>query len=274
MSFFRRKKFDNLKEYSSEEVERRQQNIPVFKDVPGFRFDDSLSPVDFDEEVLTFSKGNKKPIPASIEYLFERRISEKNSKNECEDDLVADQRKKEIPDLDRLLFEQSLIHPDVPKKKDEDNPKDKDFSSARDEEIIDFSKVPLADCKSIRELEKKHMNFYSILSKIQDTHVASDFKSAYDIQDRISYLLNHRTLLYKSLVKELLVYVDSIIEKLESYYLNISEKQKKFNKYNRKVSELKQYKFKTDESIKIIEKNQELALREMEAQKKSAEETS
>lgn len=122
------------------------------------------------------------------------------------------------------------------------------------------------------ELEKKQMNFYSILSQVQEGNSASDFKSAYDIQDRISYLLNHRTLLYKDLVSELISYMDTIIQKLEKYKEDNKEKRFKFNKHNKRISELKRYNYQVDESIKIIDEHQKIAEDQLQKQSQNAKE--
>ncbi|OAL10244.1 hypothetical protein A6V39_02255 [Candidatus Mycoplasma haematobovis] len=131
-----------------------------------------------------------------------------------------------------------------------------------DEELFNYARAPLASEEEIAELESKHMALYSSLSRIQEIQSANDFKSAYQIQDRISYLLNHRTLLYKSLTIELIKFIDSIIKKLDSYYEQASAKYEELKKYNEKISGIKSYKWKADESMKIIQENKEAAERE------------
>lgn len=133
-----------------------------------------------------------------------------------------------------------------------------------DQELFNYAKAPLASEEEISELEKKHMELYSSISRIQEIQSANDFKSAYQIQDRISYLLNHRTLLYKSLTKELIKFIDSIIKKLDSYYEQASVKYAELKVYNEKISGVKNYKWKADESMKIIQETKESAEREFE----------
>nr|WP_014273056.1 hypothetical protein [Mycoplasma haemocanis] len=132
-----------------------------------------------------------------------------------------------------------------------------------DDALFDYAKAPLASEEEIFLLEEKHMKLYAIVARIQENHAEDDFKSAYQIQDRISYLLNHQTLLYKSLTKELIRYLDSIIEKLNDYYEKTSIKYAQLKKHNERISTIKQYKWRSDDSMKIIQENQRLAQQEL-----------
>ncbi|AEG73819.1 hypothetical protein MHF_1589 [Mycoplasma haemofelis Ohio2] len=134
---------------------------------------------------------------------------------------------------------------------------------ALDDALFDYAKAPLASEEEIFLLEEKHMKLYAIVARIQENHAEDDFKSAYQIQDRISYLLNHQTLLYKSLTKELIRYLDSIIEKLNDYHEKTSVKYAQLKKHNERISTIKQYKWKSDDSMKIIQENQRLAQQEL-----------
>lgn len=253
-----KKKTDMNFSYSDEQLNSRKENIPALEGKIGsFK-------LNFDEEFFISFEKNTKPIPASIDYLAKKYRQIKGLSENKE-------KPKEYLDIKDVDFEQSMSVPLEPVKGFE-----KDFENFRKpiKEVVDdnfmekFERVALADEADIKKLEMKHMHFYSLLSKIQEIHSASDFKSAYDIQDRISYLLNHKTLLYKTLVEHLLQYMENIIQKLEDYCKKISKKREKFQDYNKRISALKNYKYKTDESINILDENKEIAETELSKWKK------
>ncbi|ADX97620.1 hypothetical protein [Mycoplasma suis] len=145
---------------------------------------------------------------------------------------------------------ESEEHEKMAKEKEKDSLEDKRLSIAYN--IKDF---PLAEPPLINELCEAHKIFFDYLSKLQETHTPTDFQTAYNIQDRIAYLIDNQTLLYKSLTKQLIKYLNRINEKLKNYYDEITLKQEDLRKLNAQISRFNEYDRKTRERLSFAEED-------------------
>ncbi|KMZ96221.1 hypothetical protein PVNG_02359 [Plasmodium vivax North Korean] len=122
----------------------------------------------------------------------------------------------------------------------------------------DVKDFPLAEPELINKLCESHMVFFHLLSKLQETHTPSDFATAYHIQDRIAYLIDNQTLLYRTLTKKLIKYLDHINEKLKKYYDEITLKQEDLRKINAQITRFNEYDRKTQARLENAGKETEL----------------
>lgn len=252
------------REYTPEEVEKRNADIPSIDFLPGRARSNNFSFGFSDcESEFKVDKAAKIPLPASIEYSAQTDLSanksdvssgEDKEKTFLEVGSRISQRLKgnfarELEDGQGFQFddEASLRNltkqPEIPES--------------------EYLNLNLASEEKINELTRLHMELYSILSKVQEVRVASDLKDAYDIQDRISYVLDNRSLLMDNLVDSLIEYLGDIVKKLEACEREIRLKQARFNEFNRRVSKLKEYKYKTDLSFKLLDENKAIAEEEI-----------
>ncbi|AFN64996.1 hypothetical protein WEN_00975 [Mycoplasma wenyonii str. Massachusetts] len=117
---------------------------------------------------------------------------------------------------------------------------------------------PLAEPELINQLAETHSKYFGLLVKLQDTHTPEDFVTAFRIQDRISYLLDNQTLLYKSLTKQLIQYLERINERLEKYLADITLKQEDIKRMNAQITRFNEYDRKTQTKIDQVEKETNL----------------
>ncbi|CCE66561.1 hypothetical protein [Candidatus Mycoplasma haematominutum] len=125
-----------------------------------------------------------------------------------------------------------------------------------DKDTMDYNlkDFPLAEPALIQKLCDEHLIFFNLLSKLQETHTPTDFTTAYHIQDRIAYLLDNQTLLYKELTKKLIKYLEKINSKLKKYYDEITLKQEDLKKINAQISRFNEYDRKTQSRLDQAEK--------------------
>lgn len=269
MNFFKSSEKE-ISYYDLEQIERRNEDIPETKHLPCFEKNSRRAFILFSEQDETpeIKKLCLPPIPASIEYLsskYERKqLSSLTPKT-----LEKQQEEQESRGLSKLIRER------LASELDEENVGfqfDPDLHGHQLSSLIkeptvpeeEILRAPLASEEQTEELTRLHINLYSVLALIQETNLASDFKAAYDIQDKISYILTNRTLMFESLVSELIVYLKAVIEKLEFHQKEIFKKQNKFVSFSSRISRLKEYKYKTDESFKLIEESNIIAHQELD----------
>lgn len=124
---------------------------------------------------------------------------------------------------------------------------------------------PLAEPELINQLAETHTKFFQLLSKLQNTHTPDDFVTAFRIQDRIAYLLDNQTLLYKTLTKKLIWYLERINKRLEKYYSDITIKQEDIKKMNAQISRFNEYDRKTQSRIDQAEKETNLFKKDLQS---------
>lgn len=259
--------FPKPKEYTPEEIERRSSDIPSIDFLPGTASKNNISfgfsDCDFD---INLDKASKKPLPASIEYSpYLKKVGAKN-------DVFYDQ------DAEKIFLETGSKISQKLKANFATELNDKgefQFDDGHSHKLSNLTKQPetpeselvhlnLASTEKVQELTHLHMDLYSILSRVQEVKVASDLKDAYDIQDRISYVLDNQSLLMEKLVDSLIDYLKEIVQKLSECEKEIRLKQARFNEFNRRVSKLKEYKYKTDLSFNLLDENKSIAEEEID----------
>lgn len=124
---------------------------------------------------------------------------------------------------------------------------------------------PLAEPELINQLAEIHTRFFQLLSKLQNTHTPDDFATAFRIQDRIAYLLDNQTLLYKTLTKKLIGYLEKINKRLEKYLADITIKQEDIKKMNAQISRFNEYDRKTQSRINQAEKETNLFKKDLQS---------
>ncbi|GCE63162.1 hypothetical protein [Candidatus Mycoplasma haematohominis] len=269
MEFFKSKNQEKPY-YNSEQIERRNTDIPELKHLPCFEKHKKSAKLLFSEQepVLELKKLSLPPIPASIEYLpskYERKRLSALAPLNKEEEEKQEQTKK----LSNLIKERLASELDEESAGFQFDPEQHGHylsSLTKEPEIAsqECVRAPLASDEQVEELTRLHLHLYSILALIQETNLASDFKAAYDIQDKISYILTNRTIMFETLVLDLTIYLQAVIEKLEFYQREIYKKQQKFISFSSRISRLKEYKYKTDESFKLIDDSRMIAYQELD----------
>lgn len=245
-------KKENFFHYTEEQKDRR------LKDIPGIEEEKTkTSKAEFIEEDSTLKvESHDSFVPASIEYLTkkQKKLIKVKKDPKPEKKFVKGFKEHFLPELEK---DQTFEF---------ETPNTKLSSLSKEPEISkeELESLDLASEDKINELFDLHMRFYSLLSEIQDTSISSDFRSAYDIQDRISYVLDHQSLLSKKLVERLIYYLRDIANRLKIYGEELKRKRIRYTELNHRVSVLKEYKYKTDESFKFLSENKEIVEKEVE----------
>ncbi|AFO51622.1 hypothetical protein MHLP_00210 [Candidatus Mycoplasma haematolamae str. Purdue] len=131
--------------------------------------------------------------------------------------------------------------------------KQKALGDKKHEVTYNLKDFPLAEPELVNQLCEAHLVFFNLLSKLQETHTPTDFTTAYHIQDRIAYLIDNQTLLYKTLTKQLIKYLERINTKLKKYYDEITLKQEDLRKINAQISRFNEYDRQTQTRINQAE---------------------
>ncbi|WP_043896213.1 hypothetical protein [Mycoplasma parvum] len=209
------------------------------------------------EDSLKKEKGKKNPF---------KKLKEKEESAPL--DLLKMQTIQENLDVDNLFPKGPLSSRNVEKDlEDEEHDKmlkEREKDEKEDQRLsltYNLKDFPLAEPELINELCEAHKVFFDFLSRLQETHTPTDFKTAYHIQDRIAYLLDNQTLLYRSLTKQLIKYLNRINEKLKKYYQEITIKQEDLRKINAQISRFNEYDRKTHDRLDYVEK-ENIRLRE------------
>lgn len=180
-------------------------------------------------------------------------LSDSDDPEELSDGLIERIDGKKISTNENLDFH--AMHTDGKEKLDDEINK-QHFDETRraaflkniEDELVGYKShnLPLADEKLVTLLKNKHIIFYNLLAKIQETHAPNDFVSAYQIQDRIAYLINNPTLLYKDLARKLITYLEKINQKLQTYHNEIAVKQQVLKSLNSQLAKFHEHKRKTE----------------------------
>lgn len=195
-------------------------------------------------------------------YFISKRNNLNKSKSsdeqveEDKDSILKSFSSEDHPEGDQLFPDKHPLGRDLAKDlEDEEHQRlleEQEASYKEDERNLNtysLKDFPLADPETINKLADTHSKYFRLLTKLQDTHTPEDFVTAFRIQDRIAYLLDNQTLLYKTLTKQLIKYLEKINDKLEKYLKDITLKQEDLKRMNAQISRFNEYDRKTQSRL-------------------------